>query len=352
MNVCILGNSLTSLSLAKALVNLNLNVDIISNKENYKIDVSRTIGLTASNIEFFNKNILNIDKLLWKIKKIKIYNDNLNDEELLNFSNHENHLFSIIKNDELYKLLYSNLTKSKFLKFKSKVKYSEYNLIVNCDPRNEITKKYFFKNMKKNYYSYAYTTIIDHDKLLNNDTAVQIFTKNGPLAFLPISNKKTSIVYSYSGKKNFDIKKLLYFYNKKYLIKKINRLKTFELKSSNLRNYYYKNILAFGDLLHKVHPLAGQGFNMSVRDIKELLSIINFKTNHGLIIDRSVCVDFEKKTKHKNYLFSNSIDFIHEFFNLEHQMKTNKLSKAVQFLGQKKLANRIFTKIADNGLVF
>ena len=78
MNVCILGNSLTSLSLAKALVNLNLNVDIISNKENYKIDVSRTIGLTASNIEFFNKNILNIDKLLWKIKKIKIYNDNLN----------------------------------------------------------------------------------------------------------------------------------------------------------------------------------------------------------------------------------------------------------------------------------
>ena len=57
--------------MTKALVNLNLNVDIISNKENYKIDVSRTIGLTLSNIEFFNKNILNIDKLLWKIKKLK-----------------------------------------------------------------------------------------------------------------------------------------------------------------------------------------------------------------------------------------------------------------------------------------
>ena len=176
MNVCILGNSLTSLSLAKALVNLNLNVDIISNKENYKIDVSRTIGLTLSNIEFFNKNILNIDKLLWKIKKIKIYNDNLNDEELLNFSNHENHLFSIIKNDELYKLLYSNLTKSKFLKFKSKVKYSEYNLIVNCDPRTKLQKN-IFQEYKKNYYSYAYTTIIDHDKLLNNDTAYKFLPK-------------------------------------------------------------------------------------------------------------------------------------------------------------------------------
>ena len=58
MNVCILGNSLTSLSLAKALVNLKLNVDIISNKENYKIDESRTIGLTASNMSFSMKIFL------------------------------------------------------------------------------------------------------------------------------------------------------------------------------------------------------------------------------------------------------------------------------------------------------
>ena len=36
-------------------------------------------------------------------------------------------------------------------------------------------------------------------------------------------------------------------------------MSSFELKSSNLRNYYKENILAFGDLLHKLHPLAGQG---------------------------------------------------------------------------------------------
>ena len=35
------------------------------------------------------------------------------------------------------------------------------------------------------------------------------------------------------------------------------------LKFSLLRNYSFKNILSFGDLLHKVHPLAGQGFNMT-----------------------------------------------------------------------------------------
>ena len=59
----------------------------------------------------------------------------------------------------------------------------------------------------------------------------------------------------------------------------IKKISNFELKSSDLRSYYYQNILAFGDLLHKIHPLAGQGFNMTVRDIKVLTNIINEKKN-------------------------------------------------------------------------
>ncbi len=53
MNVCILGDGLTSLSLAKALINLDINVDIISDQKKHKSDKFRTIGLTPSNIDFF-----------------------------------------------------------------------------------------------------------------------------------------------------------------------------------------------------------------------------------------------------------------------------------------------------------
>ena len=56
----------------------------------------------------------------------------------------------------------------------------------------------------------------------------------------------------------------------------------YNLKFSILRKYYYKNILSFGDLLHKIHPLAGQGFNMTIRDIKILSSIIDEKLKLGL----------------------------------------------------------------------
>ena len=60
-----------------------------------------------------------------------------------------------------------------------------------------------------------------------------------------------------------------------------------------LRSYYYKNILAFGDLLHRIHPLAGQGFNMTIRDIKILNDIIKKRIDLGLNLDSSINVEFE-----------------------------------------------------------
>ena len=68
--------------------------------------------------------------------------------------------------------------------------------------------------------------------------------------------------------------------------------------------------------MHKVHPLAGQGFNMTIRDIKILLEIIKKRLDVGLPLDSSVNLEFQKKLKHKNFIFSNGIDLIHEFLIL------------------------------------
>ena len=54
MKVCIIGNNLTSLTLAKALVNKEIFVDIFYKHENINLDKTRTIGLSKSNINFFN----------------------------------------------------------------------------------------------------------------------------------------------------------------------------------------------------------------------------------------------------------------------------------------------------------
>ena len=356
MRVCILGNGLSSLSLAKALVNQNIYVDLITKNKLKSPDLSRTIGITKTNAEFYNKFIISINKIIWKIKKIDIFSENFKKEKLINFGS-DNGLFFILKNVNLFNILKKSLLKNKYFKVINSNKYSyhlkKYNLIINTDYSDEITRKYFNKKIVKKYNSYAYTTIIKHESVENN-IATQIFTKKGPLAFLPISKKDTSVVYSVNGTKEKieDIDKLIKKYNFKYKIKKIEKIKFFNLESLNLRSYYSNNILAFGDLLHRLHPLAGQGFNMTIRDIKVLLDTIIDKQNLGLPIDSSVCLEFEKKTRHKNFIFSSGVDLIYEFFNLERKMENNPLTKSVHLIGKNPSINKIFTKIADKGLLF
>ncbi len=355
MKVCILGDGLSSLALAKSLVNQGIKVDIFSNQKTKKNNKIQTLGISKSNIDFFNKNILNIKKFLWNIDKIEIFSENLNNEKILFFENKET-LFSLIRNNDLYNCLFKDLKKNKLINFKKKINYSNslknnYKLIFNCDENHFISKKFFFKKIKKNYNSLAYVSIFEHDKLTNNNIASQIFTKKGPLAFLPLSSNETSVVYSVKGKKDIDFERLIKKYNMKYKISKINKFLTFELGSSNLRSYYHENIIAFGDMLHKLHPLAGQGFNMTIRDIKKIKELIIFKKNLGLDLDTSICSEFEKNTKDKNYLFSSGIDFIYEFFNVENKLNINTFSKSVKFLGKNKIISNFFTKIADKGII-
>ena len=357
MTVCILGNGLTALTLAKALVNNKINVDLYFNKKNYKINNSRTIGITKNNIDFFNENIININRIIWKLKKIEIFSENLKKEKLINFKATNDQLFSILKNQKLYKLLEKELLNNKFFrsKFYNKKNFSllhKYKLIINCDSSNFITRKYFSNKIIKKYHSNAHTTIIKHNQILN-DTAVQIFTKKGPLAFLPISNTETSIVYSINDEnKDENIEQLIRDNNFKYKITNIEKINCFELKSLSLRSYYHNNILAFGDLLHKIHPLAGQGFNMTIRDIKILLKIIREKLNVGLPLDSSVNYEFQKKIRHKNFVFSSGIDLIYELFNIERKTRNSFLSKSIKTISNYPSINKIFTKLADRGALY
>ena len=83
------------------------------------------------------KNIINIEKIIWKLKKIDIFSDNLKEDRLINFKAKDDYLFSILKNQKLYKLLEKDLSKNKFFKLKpnNKKNYSflsQYDLIINC----------------------------------------------------------------------------------------------------------------------------------------------------------------------------------------------------------------------------
>ncbi len=140
-------------------------------------------------------------------------------------------------------------------------------------------------------------------------------------------------------------------YNSRYLIESFSKFEKFELKGSVLKKYNYNNILCFGDNIHKIHPLAGQGLNMTIRDIKILSELIDERINLGLPLDKSILRKFEEKTKHFNYLYTNSIDFIFDFFKLDSKLKNNYSNKIFKFLDRNPLFKKYSTKFADQGFI-
>ena len=365
MNICIIGDGLTALTLAKNLVNKKINIYFYNKNKIENLTSSRTIGISKNNFNFLRTEVHKIPKkLFWAIKKIEIYSEKLEKEKLLKFENDKNNLFYIVKNHALYTSLINELSKNRFFtkkKIRNKLFYenfqknNKYDLIINCDSNNFLSEKFFTKKIDKNYENVAYTTILKHKKI-KNDVATQIFTKNGPIAFLPISNIETSVVFSLDTKttkfRESDILNLINKNNPKYQIQKTLKLSNFRLYSSNLRNYHHKNILAFGDLLHRIHPLAGQGFNMTIRDIKTLSLIIQNRIELGLQLDESVFSEFEKKTKNKNFLFSKSIDFIYEVFNFDKKIKSKSFDNILKKIGKNSKLTNYFIKLADKGINF
>ena len=88
MNICLIGDSLTSLALAQNLINKNIKVFVYYKKSSNSGSQSRTIGISKNNFDFFNKEIIKFKKnIFWKIKRIEIYSEKLKDEKILSFQN-------------------------------------------------------------------------------------------------------------------------------------------------------------------------------------------------------------------------------------------------------------------------
>ena len=359
MDVCLVGYNLANFIIALELIKKGFSVEILYENISKKNKTNRTIGISKNNFKLLSSNLKNIYNYSWPIHKIKVYNHRNNSNEFIDFSN-ENEIFFIIKYTDLFSLLETACKKSKKIIFKlatnKKIENlaikNKYDFIMNSDSKNILAKKYFNKIIKKNYNSSAFTGILHHHKIKNN-TAVQIFTKYGPLAFLPFSQTKTSIVYSVQKKfhlENKSIKKLILEFNKTYKIKKLDKLEKFDLSFSFSRNIFYKNILCFGDPMHKIHPLAGQGFNMTLRDIKILNNLIDEKISYGLEINESLLFDFKNKIQHFNLIFATGINLINEFFLLDNKLNSRVSKNLFKILNRNKTFKKYTTIFADKGI--
>ena len=360
MKVCLIGYNLTNFVLAIILNQKAIKVDILSHKNQKTFISNRTVGISRNNINFL-KSIIKINKYFWPINSIKIFNFKNENSKSVEFKENQKENLFLIRNNDLQNLFLNKCKKLKNISFKNYnknellklEKKNHYNFIINSEINNIISKNFFYKKIQKDLNTTAYTGILEHKKKDNN-TAIQIFTKYGPLAFLPLSREKTSIVYSVENKskiKDMEVKKEILKFNKYYNVIKLSELEKFKLKFSFPRKYIHKNFLIFGDNLHKVHPLAGQGFNMTLRDIRQLSQIIDTQISLGLEIGKSVLLEFEKNSQHKNYIFGASINFINDFFKIDNKFQGKISENVFNLLKNNNFFKKTSISLADKGFV-
>tara|TARA_Y100000768_G_scaffold388358_1_gene383775 strand:+ start:1568 stop:2665 length:1098 start_codon:yes stop_codon:yes gene_type:complete len=362
MKACLIGYNLTNLLLAILLCKKGFEVDIIFEEKNRFKTSNRTIGISQNNTKFLKTFLKIPTRYLWPIHEIIILNSKNNPSKKIKFKDSENENFFLIKQRLLLKLSENKCTKLKnikFKKFKSKKilkleKKNDYNFVINSQANNILIKKFFSNGIKKDYNSTAFTAILNHKKT-DNQTAVQIFTKYGPLAFLPLSRDKTSIVYSVQKKYGLNLSQVkdeILKYSNKYNFKKIYNVEKFDLKYYFPRKFVHNNILCFGDALHKIHPLAGQGFNMTLRDLKLFCKIIDDKLSYGLEIDLSSLIEFKEKSKHLNYIFGIGINLIDEFFKLDNKFNAKLSNSIFSLLDKNEFFKRNSIFVANKGINF
>lgn len=133
------------------------------------------------------------------------------------------------------------------------------------------------------YQQSAIVTNIGVERL-HDGTAYERFTATGPLAMLPISDKAFSLVWTVQPE---NVESLLNLSDKAFLqqlqtdfgyrlgrFSWVSRRQSFPLSLLEAENLTAERAVVIGNAAHTLHPIAGQGFNLGLRDIAVLADVI------------------------------------------------------------------------------
>lgn len=134
--------------------------------------------------------------------------------------------------------------------------------------------------------SYQQTAIVANvsTERSHEHTAWQRFLATGPLAFLPLSNGQSSIVWSADNQRAEELMALAdeefiaelssAFECRLGAVTTTSRRASFPLSWHSAQQWLQQRVLLIGDAAHGVHPLAGQGVNLGFADVALLTELL------------------------------------------------------------------------------
>jgi len=321
-DIIIVGGGLNGSLLAIAAAKIGFSTIVLDSKETHSDELNsfdgRSYALAASSVRLLkNLDIFeDIRDCSQPILDIEILDGKLvqgPSQFSLHFDNNEIHdgpMGYIIEDRFIQKALFAKILASKRIdyKFDSKVikhyRQGSYisvrldngqklrtKLVVGADGRNsDIAKQAKIKKSGWRYKQNALVCAIEHE-IDHKGLAWQYFLPSGPLAILPMTGNRSSIVWT---EKTNDADAISLLDDNQYMEILNSRLGSFLGKSKliggrhsfplelRIADRFIDDRLALiGDAAHSVHPIAGQGLNAGFKDVAVLAHVLQDSCQRG-----------------------------------------------------------------------
>ena len=354
--IVIAGAGLIGSLMAIALASEGLDVTVVdgsSEEDRIERNKGRTYALSRT-----SKNLLiNLD--LWDPKRLKVSPiENIILSTRKNSSDMKRHLVEfnkepnevgpssyMIEDFYLRKVLGSELSRNTKIQlinsteviedqtnsFETKIMLSDKSLIsteifIISDGRESGFAKRLNKTFfKKNYNQLAIVGNLSHENE-HKFVAHQLFLSGGPLAVLPLKGKRATFVWSLPielGKKitNSNDEKFIDYLKDNIgdiltNLALIGEKKTFPLYLRFLRDTIDNRKVFIGDSAQAIHPLAGQGLNLGLRDVASLVDILLKGKKLGLDLgSNDLLKQYESWRSFDRISLATYTDFINTLFS-------------------------------------
>ncbi|MCZ4272275.1 FAD-dependent monooxygenase [Maritalea porphyrae] len=161
----------------------------------------------------------------------------------------------------------------------------------------------------------------DHDQI-----AYEHFLPAGPFATLPLPNKRSSLVWT---ERTQDVQQYLDMDLAKVALEIEKRmgssfgkvtveapLQAFPLRLQIAKSFIGDRLALIGDAAHVVHPIAGQGMNLGIKDVAALAEVVILAMRHGEDIGHEAVLErYEKWRRMDIGLMAVATDGLNKLFS-------------------------------------
>ena len=230
-------------------------------------------------------------------------------------------------------------------------------LLVGADGAESRIRSLAEISVEKTPYNHQAIVATVSTELPHREAARQRFLDTGPLAFLPLQDGRSSIVWSCSPQRFDELNGLDdaafsaaltdAFDNRLGTITLASNRTSFPLIKQHANQYIAPRIVLVGDAAHTIHPLAGLGANLGFADAAALTEVIAIaclaRKDIGI---RPLLRRYERWRRGENTMTAKTIDAFYHTFGTNRPGIQSLRGAGLQFVDKTPLAKDFFMQYA------